>query len=255
MLPLVRVCVQSLKIWSDLRYLTISAFLVPRPQRAQHAVLHPAAGGAAAAARAAANGSVAQGAAIAGEAVEGQPPPLLFILAAASDASLALLCADLAATPRQLGTGRRPQQFAAVAALHHHSCPVLSAAHCCLELPTPQGDGEDGTWPEQQAATVGATAALRSGGSVQRHLVFSGATDGGVAVWDVSNEAATLVAAASALGSAAATTPPGGPEQRAPLELAPLLVLPALHQSGVNAMAVSPAGGCSTARLGGPLPS
>ena len=239
-------CVQSLKVWSDLRYLAVSAFLVARPQRTQQGPPHPGADGAAAAP---ANGSAGRDAATAGE------PPLLFIVAAASDASLALLCADLAATPRQLGTGRRPQQLATAASLHHHSCPVLSTAHCCLELCASQGGGEDGASPQQKAATAGAAGVLRSSGSVQRHIVLSGATDGGVAVWDVSEATAATAAAAVSPGAATTAAPLGGPEQRAPGELAPLLVLPGLHQSGVNCMAVAPAGAvlsCSGAMPGVP---
>jgi hypothetical protein len=149
----------------------------------------------------------------------------VFVVAAASDASLALLCCDLATCQRQLGAGHRQPQWATVADLQHHACPVLCTAHCCLEQP-----------------------ASSCSGSRQRLVVCSGATDGTVAVWDVtpaaasiaSTPAAAAVAAAAAAGSHGSCQPQQEHQQAA--TVAPLLVLEGLHQSGVNSMAAVPAG-------------
>lgn len=190
---------QGGKLDSDLRYLSLSAFLwqpsqqqqqpqqplpPPPPQQQQRRQQRQ-------------------------EEEEHQQQPcasLVFAVAAASDASLALLCADLSTCPRELGGGRRPQQWRPAATLQHHTCPVLCTAHCRL--------GPDG------------------GGDQPRQVVCSGATDGAVAVWDV-----TAAAAAAAAGSG----DPGGAGQQ-PAVLAPLLVLPGVHQSGVNALAAVAAG-------------
>ncbi len=165
----------------------------------------------------------------------GAQQPLLFIVAAASDASLELLCSDLAGTPRQLGTGRRPDQFPAVARLSHHTCPVLSTAHCGLGLPGGEGAVVQRDGPTGVAAGVCSSGS--SGSPAVRHVAFSGATDGTVAVWDLTPAvAAGTSTAAALLGS------PAQQGQHAQQVLAPLLVLPSLHQSGVNCMAVAPAG-------------
>lgn len=224
---------QSLKLWSDLRYLAVSAFLMPRPQAGQLSAARGLSAGVAAASAAAAIAGAAE------QHAAGQQP-LLFIVAAASDASLELLCADLASTPRQLGTGRRPEQFPAVARLCHHTCPVLSTAHCCLQLPGRRHC--DGDSSSSSSSSSGSSSGGGSSGSSAAacHIAFSGATEGTVAAWDLTS----AVGAASAVVSHSAA-------QQAQLELAPLLVLPSLHQSGVNCMAVVPAGEwCWPAALG-----
>ena len=154
--------------------------------------------------------------------------PLVFVVAAASDASLTLLCCDLATCQRQLGAGHRLPQWAAAADLQHHACPVLCTAHCCLEEPASSGSGR----------SAGTSS---SHSSRQRHVVCSGATDGTVAVWDVTPAAAAAAAAAAAGASFHGSCKPLGEHQRA-AAVTPLLVLEGLHQSGVNSMAAVPAG-------------
>lgn len=180
-------CCQGGKLESDLRYLSLSAFLwQPQQQQAQPLCLR--------------------------QPQQQARAPLVFAVAAASDASLALLCADLRACPRVLGAGRRPLQWRAAAALQHHTSPVLCTAHCLLE-PGP----------------------CSSSGSQARHIVCSGATDGAVALWDVTAAAAAAAAASTSGGGAE------GGDAAAPA-VAPLLVLGGIHESGVNAMAAAPAG-------------
>ncbi|KAL4446854.1 hypothetical protein ABPG77_008098 [Micractinium sp. CCAP 211/92] len=165
------------------------------------------------------------------------PPLPVFVVAAASDASLELLCADLAGPRRELGTGRRAQQWRVAAALRHHACPVLCTARCALPAAAPAGAelglGGNGC----------GTGCDSSGARSLQHIVLSGATDGSVAVWDV-----TPVATAAALATVASAAARAAPElagevQEQPLaELSPVLVLTGLHQSGVNDVAAVPAG-------------
>lgn len=67
---------------------------------------------------------------------------------------------------------------------------------------------------------------LETGGR-ERHLLLSGSTDGCVALWDLT----PLVAAYQSSGAEDGWAPP---------QLAPLLALPSVHQSGVNAVAAAP---------------
>lgn len=92
-----------------------------------------------------------------------------------------------------------------MATLDYHSAPVISLLHLAV--------------PEQPAADRPSDVISPSNHSTSttHHLVFSGATDGGIAVWDLSE-------AATAAGGSA---------------LQPILALPAAHQSGVNALSVA----------------
>jgi hypothetical protein len=149
-------------------------------------------------------------------------PPRVFGVAAASDASLSLLSAELAAQPSDEGrsSDQLGPQWQEVAALQHHEYPVLCTAYCCL-----QGGlvgGADGT--------AGSTACSAQA----RHIVCSGATDGSVALWDV-----TAAAAAWTAGAADGDSSADGQQQQ---QVQPLLALEGLHQSGVNGMAVTAAG-------------
>lgn len=187
---------QELKAESDQRYLSISAFLWAPPQAPQP------------------NGNGQLQRRLPQEQ-QGQGQgrrrlgPRVFVAAAASDASLDLLCADLAACRgRQLGPGRHPPQWRRAAMLEHHSTPVLCTAQCSLAVP---------------ACSFGSH-------HLQCHVVCSGATDGVLAVWDVTDAAA---AAGEGGGGCPAEEPPA---------LAPLLALTGLHQSGLNDVAVASAG-------------
>ena len=71
--------------------------------------------------------------------------------------------------------------------------------------------------------------ALEGPDGSRRHLLFSGGTDGGVAIWDVS----TAVDSAAAKDSSAAN----GSVAPTPLLLRPAALLPRAHQSGVNSLA------------------
>lgn len=178
---------------SEQRYLAISAFLCPRAgQAAQHpqgAVPSPLAAAAAA------------------------PAPLVFVVVAASDASVELLWADVAAMHGVLGSGRRERQWRQAGTLGHHAFPVLCATHCCLEVPGPAGSSAQ-----------------------RRHIVFSGTTDGAVAAWDV-----TAAAAAAAADTEAVSRQPEQQQQQHTV-MEPSLMLAEAHQSGVNCMAAVPAG-------------
>ena len=92
------------------------------------------------------------------------------------------------------------------ARLDHHCSPVLSLATLAIAPSTQQA----GSSPEHES--------LHS--SRSRRLVFSGATDGSLAVWDLSG-----VALAAAAG-----------------QLHPLLAIPGAHQSGVNAISAACSG-------------
>ena len=210
---------QGVKLKSDQRYLAISAFLWPhQPSRLADAACEPAVTEPRAGSTAAADGTASGGRQ--GGGAPPQPPqppclPLVFVAAAASDASLELLCTDLSARRRQ-GASSRLQQWHVAAALRHHARPVLCTAHAALP-----------------ATADGPVASSRR----QRHLVCSGSTDGSVAVWDVTHAAA---AAAAAAPSAHAQWQQ--PQGQLPPELPPLLALEGVHQSGVNDVALAAAG-------------
>lgn len=96
-----------------------------------------------------------------------------------------------------------------VAVLEHHSSPVLATAMLPLPLPTL------------------AEARIPPGAGLPppvRILAFSGATDGSIAIWDLSG----AIEAGSWSG--------------ARLRLAPMHVLHGLHQSGINALSVATPG-------------
>lgn len=100
--------------------------------------------------------------------------------------------------------------WGSAAQLHHHSHPVLSVASLQLDaasLPASQPD----------LSTLDSRACASS-----MTLAFSGATDGGVAVWDLTQLSEGYQPSSSPLPS-----------------LQPVRVLPGLHQSGVNAMSVA----------------
>lgn len=226
------------KLESDQRYLSISAFLMEQhhglqPQRQQQQFCEQLPAGSPAQPTAPL-GSVAQ-------AAPGVPPLPVFVAAAASDASLELLCADLGGPRGELGTGRRAQLWRVAAALRHHACPVLCTAHCSLAV-------GPSTAPEPGPAGGGAGSGSGSARPT-RHIVLSGGTDGSVAVWDVT-AAAAAAASACAASACAASAAEAGCEEQPRVELAPVLVLTCLHQSGVNAMAAAPAGGPHFSRLG-----
>lgn len=108
----------------------------------------------------------------------------------------------------------RRQAWTSLAELRHHTCPAISLAH----LP---GDAT--------GLHAGHPAAESASG---RQLLFSGGTDGGIAIWDVS----TAVAAAADRSSDAAACAGGA---LAVAQLAPVTVLQGVHQSGVNSLAAA----------------
>lgn len=234
------VCIvlQSQKLGSDQRYLSISAFLWQKPADRHQPQPQVGAEGQQAPTQ---DGTTQEACLPPAEASRQVLPGIaahpvqVFVVAAASDASLALLTADLAGPRRQLGTGQRQQQWQEVAALRHHAYPVLCTVHCCLEVPSADlvGSGGNGS----------SSAASRR---QHRHIICSGDTDGCVAVWDVTAAGGPL--AAPAAGGAAA-----GASHAEPVEVQevhPLLALEGVHQSGVNSVAAVAAGGllCSACR-------
>ena len=112
----------------------------------------------------------------------------------------------------------RRQAWTLLAELRHHTCPVISLAHPAGGAPGPRIC--PGGHPGGESATA------------QRQLLFSGGTDGGIAIWDVS--AAVSAAAERSCGSADSA---GGAAAAA--KLAPLAVLQGVHQSGVNSLAAA----------------
>ena len=143
---------------------------------------------------------------------------LLFCMCRCGKACVSPLMWDLQVEQRQWHT---------VAALRHHATPVLCTASLAVGAPP----AAHGTRPRPPAPAL---------------LVFSGATDGGIAVWDLS-----LNAHLHAAGSGSETIG-RGPDRRGggapPQALAPVCTLDGLHQSGVNAMSAAAADG---ARAGG----
>ena len=111
------------------------------------------------------------------------------------------------------GSGRRGGGggWRTAAALVHHTRPVLSVAVTAVPLAATGGSG---------------------GGGAASHAVIacSGATDGAIAVWDL-----TAMSASHGAG--------GGVAAAAPMVLHPVGFIPASHQSGVNSIAVAPARG------------
>lgn len=206
--------VQSQRLESDQRYLSVTAFLWQQQQHEQQQQSdqpgHSHVSSTDVPAEGAAAGLV--------DGTTVSMPPRVFAVAAASDASLSLLSAELAAQPSDEGrsSDQLGPQWKEVAALRHHEYPVLCTAYCCL-----QGGlvgGADGTACSAQA----------------RHIVCSGASDGSVALWDVTAAAAAWTAGAVDGGSIV-----DGQQQQ---QVQPLLALEGLHQSGVNGMAVTAAG-------------
>jgi hypothetical protein len=112
----------------------------------------------------------------------------------------------------------RRQAWRLLAELRHHTCPAISLAHLASGAPGPTVC--PGSHPGGEPATA------------QRQLLFSGGTDGGIAIWDVS--AAVSAAAERSCGSADSA---GGAAAAA--KLAPLAVLQGVHQSGVNSLAAA----------------
>lgn len=96
----------------------------------------------------------------------------------ASDASVTLL-----------GLSTRDHRWLQVAQLWHHHCPVISMAHL-------QRCRRPGSVPYSPNTTP------NDPGS-QQHLLLSGATDGGIAVWDVSPAVAATRSSSIASDSAA----------------------------------------------------
>jgi hypothetical protein len=227
---------------SDLRIMALSAFLLPAPVAEQLSTPndgpasppgeeapapHPASLATATPARMPGAGSASsEGSAGWGE--------VAFVAAASSDASLSLLACHLAQRGQQAKRAWQP-----VGALQYHTCPVLCTAHVEVHA----GDAEP---------------SCLTGRS--RQLLFSGATDGSVAAWDLSPAAerylahcgaagAAQAAAGGTAGAAAANNghkdevsrgglPGGGaPGPWQELELEHVLCLEGVHQSGVNAMA------------------
>ncbi|GAB4818244.1 hypothetical protein N2152v2_005290 [Parachlorella kessleri] len=169
-------------------------------------------------------------------------PPLAaqqvaFVVAASSDTSLSLLASHLAQRGQHANRAWQP-----VAALRHHRSPVLSTAH--VEVPAGLDVPANDVW---QLSGPGDDCGRRScGQGDSRHVVLSGATDGGLAAWDLSSIARQYLRhceASTAQGTAAATAAAGDATRRRPAEswqevdLGPSLALEGVHQSGINALA------------------
>eukprot|EP00887_Chlorella_sp_A99_P003684 scaffold7.g3684.t1 len=189
---------------SDQRLLSVSCFLPPLGECQEPALLRP------------------------------PEPAVTFVAAAASNASLDLMAlhapsleaaAALAAAPQ--GGRARAAAWQPMAALRHHCSPVLCTAYCRLELEAAPGSGS--------------TSHTRT-----LHLLLSGSTDGCVAVWDLTAICAAYLAAFRQQQQRQQLEPQQEHQQRgqqgswALQELSPLLVLPDVHLSGVNALAAAP---------------
>lgn len=123
-----------------------------------------------------------------------------FVATGASDSSLALLA---------LST--RDHKWLPVAQLWHHQFPVISLAHmqrCRRPHPPP---------PSPPATSPHASS--------QQHLLISGATDGGIAIWDVSSSVAPTHSSSISSDSAAV-----GLQVPTLLQVTTLLQVPTLPQ-------------------------
>ena len=150
-------------------------------------------------------------------------------LAAMSDGGVTAMALEGGSGRRGGGGGWR-----LAASLRYHTRPVLSLAVTAISLGNTGGDGDGG-----------------GGAAPPAVIACSGATDGTIAVWDLtglsaSHAAATAAAAAHAAHAATAPPPPPFPF---PLELKPATLIPASHQSGVNSIAVAPAPGGVPGRM------
>lgn len=112
-----------------------------------------------------------------------------------------------------------------LADLQHHTHPVLSLAASWVTLGNSKYQGDHSSEPPLPPA--GAHAA--SSRPRQVLLLASGSTQGELAVWDVSH----AVGSCSSGGSADSS---GGSSDRGAVVVAPALVLPGTHQSGINSM-------------------
>lgn len=140
-----------------------------------------------------------------------------FVATAASDSAVTLLALDTL-----------DHSWTQLASMTHHCCPVISLAH----LPSPSPPSA-----HRQPFTVSKTRPgdaredVRHIGAPahQQHLLFSGATDGSIAVWDVSAVVSSSQSCASGSDKIGTSLQP----------LQPIMVLPAVHTAGVNAISVA----------------
>ena len=140
----------------------------------------------------------------------GSPPCCLLALAGTSGGSVTAMALANGSGHQGGGGGWRQ-----AAALRYHTRPVLSLSVAAIPL-------------SSEASNAG------SGGAVAV-VACSGATDGTIAMWDL-----TALSAAHA-GASALTS--------APLDLAPVAILTQSHQSGVNCSALTRAPGGVPGRL------
>lgn len=136
----------------------------------------------------------------------------------------------------------RLQAWRLLAEMRHHSCPAISLAHLAWpdspQLGNPAAEEAAAGHPGAQAAAA-------------RHLLFSGGTDGSIAVWDIA-AAVQSVSCSSGGGGTAGVSQGSGSSCNAThvdcgateaaaaiMPLEPLAVLQGVHQSGVNGLAAA----------------
>jgi len=151
----------------------------------------------------------------------GAAAPCCLALAAMSEGSVTAMALEggPGLGPGVGGRGAGARHWRPAAALRHHTRPVLSLAVAAVPL-----------------ATVGSASSGTSGGGSVAVIGCSGATDGAIAVWDLT--------ALSVAHAASTVAPPP-----APMELRPVALIPRSHQSGVNSIGVAPAPGGFPGRL------
>jgi hypothetical protein len=146
-----------------------------------------------------------------------------FLVMASSDATLCMLALELERRAHGPNSGECSRAWQTVANLEYHQAPVLCTAHVATEAPA-----------EAVAAAAPSASGIGSGVAPQaapqrarrRHLVLSGASDGGVALWDLTGAAGGFAPARHGAAASGGDVP----------ALRPALALPGLHRSGVNAI-------------------
>lgn len=133
-----------------------------------------------------------------------------------------------------------------MAELRHHSCPAISLAHLTWD-DNPSAAGHPGV---ARPAAAQLAPGHPGAQTAARHLLFSGGTDGSIAIWDVTaavqgaqstggSNGAAASASCYAGGNNSAATAGRAEGAAAVAQLAPLAVLQGVHQSGINGLAAA----------------
>ena len=162
-----------------------------------------------------------------------------FILAAAANSTIDVFALPLERDANGGDSANKHdslcQTWQKIAALKHHTSPVLSLQSLCLS--------ENTHSPSSSAMGTTTTSSSSSGADdFPQYVAFSAATDGSIAVWNLSAciQSFFLDRRSSSSGS----TPAGAmhqedhvpPAAAAAAVLSPVIVLSGVHQSGINGM-------------------